>query len=128
MNERPRFVFDTNAVVSALLFEHSVPGRAFYGALDAGDILLSEATIRELQDVLGRKKFDRYLTTEERDQFLVKLLLKATIVEITDEVHDCRDPKYDKFLAIALSGQANCIVSGDDDLLVLDPWRGISIM
>ena len=40
MSHKPRYVFDTNVVVSALLFEQSVPGRAFYAALEHGELLL----------------------------------------------------------------------------------------
>ena len=56
MNPNPRCVFDTSAVVSALLFEHSVPGKAFHAALEHREILLSQATAAELREVLGRQK------------------------------------------------------------------------
>ncbi len=128
MNPEPRYVFDTSAVVSALLFEQSVPGRAFYAALEHGDILLSQTTFAELSEVLGRKKFDRYLTREEREQFLALLLREATLVEITDEVHLCRDPKDDKLLELVVSGIASCLVTGDQDLLVLHPFRSVPIL
>jgi uncharacterized protein len=128
MSPEPRPVFDNNVVVSALLFEQSVPAQAFYAALDHGEILVSQATFAELSDVLGRKKFDRYVTREEREQFLVMLLREATVVEITEEVHVCRDPKDDKFLELALSGGASCLVTGDQDLLVLHPFRGVPIL
>jgi putative PIN family toxin of toxin-antitoxin system len=128
MNPESRYVFDTSAVVSALLFEQSVPGQAFYAALDHGKILLSQATFAELSEVLGRKKFDRYVTREEREQFLAMLLREATLVEITDEVHLCRDPKDDKFLELVVSGNASCLVTGDQDLLVLHPFRSVPIL
>ena len=123
-----RWVFDTNAIISAVLFEQSVPGHAFYAALECGGILQSQATAAELSEVLARKKFDRYLTREDRDLFLSMLLNEATIVEITVEIHACRDPKDDKFLELAISGQTSCLVSGDPDLLVLNPFRGIPIL
>jgi putative PIN family toxin of toxin-antitoxin system len=126
--EPRRYVFDTTAVIGALLFEQSVPGRAFHAALDHGEILLSQATAAELSDVLGRKKFDRYVTREERDQFLVRLLRKATVVAIGEEIRACRDLKDDKFLELAVSGGASCLITGDQDLLVLSPFRGIPIM
>ena len=128
MNPEPRFVFDTSAVVSALLFEQSVPGRAFYSAVDSGKILLSRATAEELRDVLARKKFDRYVTQAGRDQFLELLLREGTVIEIGEEVRACRDPKDDKFLELAINGQATCLVTGDADLLTLHPFRGIPIL
>ena len=43
-------------------------------------------------------------------------------------MRDCRDPDDDKFLELALASGSRAIVTGDQDLLVLDPWRGISIV
>jgi uncharacterized protein len=43
-------------------------------------------------------------------------------------VTDCRDPKDDKYLELALAAAAAFIVSSDDDLIVLHPWRGVSIL
>jgi len=91
MSPRPRYVFDNSAVVSALLFEQSLPGQAFYAALDHGEILVSPPTLAELAEVLGRKKFDRYVRHDEREKFLAMLLRAATVVEITEEVRACCD-------------------------------------
>ena len=125
---RPRYVFDTNAVVSALLFERSVPGRAFFAALRRGTLLVSEETTRELADVLGRPKFDRYVTADERDRFLAALLRQADLVGVEENVTASRDPRDDKFLSLALAGSASVVVSGDEDLLVLHPFRGVRIL
>jgi len=128
VSRKPRFVFDTSAIVSALLFNDSVPGRAFYAAMEVGEILLSQATTAELFDVLGRAKFDHYLTREEREQFLVVLLREATVVEIAEEFHASRDPRDDKFLELAVNGRASCVITGDEDLLILHPFRGIPVI
>lgn len=123
-----RFVFDTTTLVGAALFEGSVPDRALRQALRLGDVLLSAETLGEAADVFGRAKFDRYVTATVREEFLETLLERASWVEVTEEVRACRDPKDDKFLALALSGGAEAIVSGDSDLLVLHPFRGVSIL
>lgn len=128
MKSEPRYVFDTSVLVSALLFEHSMPGQALDAALGGGQLLLSQATFDELREVLEREKFDRYFTREEREQFLVTLLRDATLVEITEEIRACRDPKDDKFLELAINGDASCLITGDQDLLVLHPFRGIPIL
>lgn len=75
------------------VFEQSVPARAFFGALHREEILLSHATFRELGNVLRREKFDRYLTVEDREQFLLMLVRDASIVDVPQEIHECRDPK-----------------------------------
>jgi putative PIN family toxin of toxin-antitoxin system len=91
-------------------------------------ILLSQATIAELSEVLGRKKFDRYLSREEREQFILLLLREGTTIEIAEEIRACRDPKDNMFLELAVSGLASCVVSGDEDLLTMHPFRGIPIL
>lgn len=128
MSSRKRYVFDTNVIVSALLLEQSIPGPAFHAAIDQGEILLLLATVKELNEVLSRDKFDRYLHRDERELFLKVLLREAALVEIEQQVRVCRDPRDDKFLELATSGQASCIVSGDDDLLALGSFRNIPIL
>jgi putative PIN family toxin of toxin-antitoxin system len=128
MSPEPRYVFDTNAVVSALLFEQSPPGRALHAAIGRGRVLLSDATFAELSEVLARPRFDRYVAREQREQFLVTFLRDATLVQTPGLLQACRDPKDDKFLDLAVHGNASCIVTGDQDLLVLHPFRGIPIL
>ena len=123
-----RSAFDTNVIVSAVLLAASVPRRAFDKALDEGKILISVPTLLELSEALSRKKLNAYLLEEERMHFLVALLKEAEMVEITETITDCRDAKDNKFLELAVSGKADCIVSGDADLLVLNPFRGIPIL
>ncbi len=61
-------------------------------------------------------------------RFLIGLLKETELVDSREEITDCRDAKDNKFLELAVSGKADCIISGDDDLLVLDPFRGIKIL
>jgi putative PIN family toxin of toxin-antitoxin system len=128
MANKPRFVFDTNVVISALLLRHSVARQAFDRATQTGELLISRVTVGELNDVLRRKGFERYITEEERMEFLSAFVRDGILVEIVERVVACRDPKDDKFLELAVNGKATCIVSGDEDLLVLHPFRGIAIV
>ena len=123
-----RFVFDTNVIVSAALLAGSVPRLAFDKALDERRILISVPTLLELAEVLSRPKLNKYLREEERMRFLIALLKEVEMVEVTETISDCRDVKDNKFLELAVSGKADCIVSGDEDLLILNPFRGISIL
>lgn len=128
MTDKPRYVFDTSVLVSAAIFRESTPGLALTAALRQGSILLSQATAEELEDVLARPKFDRYITSETRNRFLAALLRDATFREPDESIKACRDPKDDKFLEIAVAGQAMYLITGDEDLLVLNPFRGIRIV
>jgi len=126
-NDR-RYVFDTNTLVSAALFRGSTPGEAFRQALNTGVVLLSEATFEEIDEVIAREKFDDYLSPEERGAFIEALVDRSRFANPTEEIQACRDPDDDKFLELAVSEDATCIVSGDSDLLELDPFQGIPIM
>lgn len=128
MSNDPRYVFDTNVLVSAALFNTSVPGQALIRALESGTILTSCSLIEELDNVLRRDKLKRYLTREEREQFLEALIRETELVEITESVVACRDPKDDRLLELALCGNASLIVTGDDDLMVMNPFRGVPIV
>jgi putative PIN family toxin of toxin-antitoxin system len=128
MTNKPRFVFDTNTLVSALLFKESVPRKAFDRAMESGVILISLDVVAELNDVLSRKKFNKYVTEEERIEFLILLLHETVFVEVKENIAECRDQRDDKFLELAVCGNSQYIISGDADLLVLHPFRNISIV
>jgi putative PIN family toxin of toxin-antitoxin system len=128
MRARPRYVFDTNVLVSAALLKDSLPGQAFRRALQAGQLVLSLPVLEELSEVLRREKLQRYLSPITREEFLEALVERAHLVEPFDEIHACRDPADDKFLELAVAGEARCIVTGDGDLLELHPFHGISIL
>ena len=119
------YVFDTNVIISALLFNDSVPGKAFLRALNQGKILISEALVSELNHVLNRNWFNAYVTRKEREEFLASLIKETYLIEISETIQVCRDPKDDHVLEAAVNGKATYIVTGDSDLLILNPFRGI---
>src|SRR5688500_9449412 len=123
-----RCVFDTNVLVSAAINDASVPGRADFWVLDHGTLLGSPETFDELNDVLGRKKLARYLDDEDRKRFVANLTEKAKFLQPAETIRVCRDPDDDKFLELAVAGSATCMVTGDEDLLALHPFRGIPIL
>jgi len=123
-----RCVFDTNVLVSALLLPDSKPRHALELAIQKGRVLLSFATLAEIYEVLGRKKFLRYIDEEDIRRFLAVLTREAEWVEVDVRITACRDPKDDKFLELAVSGRATHIVTGDSDLLALNPFQGIEIL
>lgn len=90
-------------------------------------ILLSLELSEELNEVLGRERLNRHLTSEERKEFLGALLERVVLVEIIENLQECRDPKDNKVLELALNGKAQYIISGDRDLLALHPFRGVVV-
>jgi uncharacterized protein len=127
MND-PRVVIDCNVAVSAVLCHNSLPRQVVDTACLQGKLLVSTNTIEELEEVLRRPKFNRYITKLERLEFLAALVKSAEHILITEKITHCRDSRDDKYLELAVSGQATHIVSGDLDLRVLHPFRGIAIL
>jgi len=128
MTSKARFVTDTGVLVSAVLLPRSVPRQAVDLAFAQGIVLVSTDTIDELDEVLRPPKFDRYIREEERRLFLAAFIRDAKVIDITEKLTECRDPNDNKFLELAISGNATCIVSGDNDLLVLNPFLGVAIL
>lgn len=124
----PIFVFDTNVLVSAHLFNKSVPASAFFHGLRVGRVIRSSATLRELIEVLERPKLARMTNPADRDRFVSLCLAKFQQVTPTETITDCRDPKDNKFLELAVAGGASAIITGDQDLLALHPFREIQIL
>jgi putative PIN family toxin of toxin-antitoxin system len=123
-----RCVFDTNVLVSALLLPDSKPRHALDMALRKGKVLLSFAALAELYEVLSRKRFRRYVDEEDIRSFLAALTREGEWVDVDVKIQACRDAKDDKFLEVAVSGHGTHIVTGDSDLLALNPFQGIEIL
>ncbi len=114
--------------MSAALSPNGTARRAIEAARTTGTIALSDAVFHEIADVLARPKFARRLTDDRRREILELLAAAAFWAEPTETTTDCRDPKDNRYLELALAARATAIVSGDDDLLVLHPWRGVRIV
>ena len=123
-----RTVVDTNVLLSGLLFPQSAPGRVLRTVLRDGQLLVSTGTLAELADVLARPKFDAYIDIADRMEFLRRLGRVAETVAVVRIVRACRDPRDDKFLEVAINGDAKSIITGDNDLLALNPFRNIEIL
>ena len=128
MSKSPPCVFDTNSLISALLIDTSVSREAFDKALDHYQLLISDEAVAEFDDVASREKFDDYLKEGEREGFEELLHREARLIRVEETIEASCDPDDDKFLELAIAGDAEIIVSGDKDLLVLDPFRGVRIV
>jgi putative PIN family toxin of toxin-antitoxin system len=122
-----RIVVDTNVFVSAVLKVNSLPFLVVRWIDQHGGLLKSVTTEREILSVLERPHIASVTIPSFRDD-LAKMLATAELVPITERVAACRDPHDDKFLELAVNGHADLIVSGDADLLALNPFRNIPIV
>ncbi|RLD04132.1 MAG: putative toxin-antitoxin system toxin component, PIN family [Chloroflexota bacterium] len=126
-----RIVIDTSVLVSGLIRPQGAPGDVLRSLRDGKfAALYSNETIMEIVDVLGRNKFRQKYHIEPDDISalinLIRLRGEAIVPEVT--IIDCRDPKDNKFLEVALTGGADYLVSGDSDLLSMNPYQSIPIL
>ncbi|HDD62762.1 MAG TPA: putative toxin-antitoxin system toxin component, PIN family [Chloroflexi bacterium] len=126
-----RIVIDTSVLVSGLIRPQGAPGDVLRSLRDGKfAALYSNETIMEIVDVLGRNKFRQKYHIEPDDISalinLIRLRGEAIVPEVT--IIDCRDPKDNKFLEVALTGGADYLVSGDSDLLSMNPCQTIPIL
>ncbi len=122
------FVIDTNTLISAFLFEYSTTKLAYDKAKRLGKLSASVETYNEFCEVFVRPKFDKYISLETRLSIINEIKGLLVFSEIFESITDCRDPKDNKFLELAISANASCIITGDKDLLVLHPFRNIPIL
>lgn len=124
-----RLVFDTNVLIAAALAPGGVPHTALKDvARRSGPLLFSEPTYEDLRSRLFRVRFDRWVSRRDREALLAQIEMISHFVWISGAPMGCRDPDDDKVLETALMGDAECVVTGDNDLLVMSPFRGIPIL
>jgi putative PIN family toxin of toxin-antitoxin system len=126
-----RAVVDTGVLISVLIHPQGTTGEVLralrngrFTAIYFTDMLV------EVIDMLGRDKFRvKYHLEPEHITILINLIrLRGELVIPQHKINACRDPQDDKFIEAALAGQADCVVSGDADLLDLTPFEDIPIL
>jgi len=127
MTKTNLFVIDTNILISAFILPYSSARKALNKARKGGYVIISQESAAEFTEVFIRPKFDKYVPLEIRLEIIDDFISLAYIIKPTVEIVECRDPNDNKFLELACSANAKCIITGDQDLLVLNPFRGISI-
>jgi uncharacterized protein len=127
-------VVDTNVWISGLLSPLGAPALLTRQVLRRAWPAFTEATFAELSQRLWRPKFDRYVSMDMRKHWLADLSAVGEPVAVPADVEAlkfCRDAADDKFIHAALVVEALCLVTGDQDLLVLaDPLqaRGVRVL
>lgn len=123
-----KVVLDTVVIVRALLDPESRSGRILFMHAQVYEWIVSGTIIAEYLEVTSLPSIASKLAKRNRSRAgFVDLLAKATIVSPTSTPAVCRDPGDDKFLAAALTGKADYIVSEDLDLLALEEYEGVVI-
>lgn len=125
-----RVVVDTNVLISSTLIYTSTSRKAFEKIVNFHTLLRSEETLVELIKSIYKPKFNRFFSKNPaiRPELVLLYLEAGKQVFISERLLICRDPKDNKFLELALSGNADIIVTGDHDLRILHPFQGIPII
>jgi len=122
-----RVVIDTNIWISFLIGK-TLSGLSEAIMNDKIRILFSEELSDEFVEVLQRPKFEKYFSQEDIAELISLLRFKTEQIEITEHFTVCRDPKDNFLLDLCVSGNADYLITGDDDLLVLNPFRGVKVI
>lgn len=129
MKKIKHFVFDTNSLISAFLIKSSVSALALDRVIANGRLASSPSCLQGFSEVIFRAKFDPYFKEERERMEAIQQVERNSIIFLPGEtIQDCRDLKDNKFLELAVEAKARCVITGDKDLLVLNPFRGIPIL
>lgn len=125
-------ILDTNVLVSYICFFNGRQiDEVVEYCLDNCKVLISKETLEELRQTLLRDKFDKFSDKEERWLVLQSIEIVFEHISIKHKIENstiCRDPKDVKFLELALNGEADYLITGDKDLLVLEKFENTQII
>jgi uncharacterized protein len=114
-----KIVIDTNLWIGYFMGKHV---RSYLDKILSDpqfDLLISQKSLDELTSVLSRPKFQKYITIEQIDMLVALIRRRSNFIDVTSQIALSRDSKDDFLLALSLDGQANYLLTGDEDLLVL---------
>lgn len=127
-NTKLRVILDTNLLISRALTPSSVTASAVRMIIDHCHLLVSQATMDEFATVLNRIHSKGFIQQNEALALIHAYKELVEWVPIIEHVKECRDPKDDKFLELAVNGKAEYLITGDQDLLVLHPFKNTKIL
>lgn len=125
---RKKLVFDTSSLIPACLYPEREPAQIFRRALQEHDVFVSPSTFNELALVLAREKFNAWRPLEQRLLWVRHFLNAVIQIEPTVQILECRDPKDNQFLELAVSAEADILISSDVHLLEMHPFRRVQIL
>ena len=123
-----RVVFDTSSLLPACLHPERESAQTLRSTLLEHEVFASPQTFNELVTVLARDKFNAWRPLPQRLVWAQLLREAITLIEPSTPITDCRDPKDNNVLELALAAQADVLVSSDIHLLEMHPFRGIPIL
>jgi putative PIN family toxin of toxin-antitoxin system len=122
-----KIVIDTNIWISYLLggLLQRIDEKILSKEIKA---VVSDETLKELSEVLSRPRFKNIFTAERIKELFSLLDSYAIVVSPSQKVSACRDEKDNFLLEVALEGKADYLITGDEDLLVLNVFHNTKIV
>jgi len=114
-----RIILDTNIWISYLISKELLWIDNFF-KLNDFELLFSDRLLSEFFRVIQRPKIKKYFTKEKLDQLIDRFEDYGTMIEPKSKIQQCRDSNDDFLLELAIDGKADYLVTGDNDLLVLE--------
>jgi putative PIN family toxin of toxin-antitoxin system len=122
-----RIVIDTNVWISFFISKALKKLKGYLGKEDIV-VLISDELFDELLEVLYRPRISKYIKKEDVLEIIGLIQFKAEWIEIKQRTTICRDKKDNFLLDLAISGNADYLITGDNDLLVIDEFEGTEIV
>jgi uncharacterized protein len=126
-DHRTKVIVDTNIWISYLI-GFQLGGLTELLSTGKIELVLSEQLLIELKEVTARKKFRRYFGEHEVGELFKLMNILGTSYEVAEYPNICRDVKDNFLLGLIRASQADILVTGDQDLLVLNPFEGTVII
>jgi len=123
-----RVVLDTGVIISAALKKDGTSRKVFIKVVNSCKPLIAIPTLEELEEVMSRPKFARFIFTEDKISILESLVQHGELIDVISNIKLCRDEDDDIFLSLAIDGKADVLVSRDPDLLILKSIESIPIL
>lgn len=124
-----RIILDVNIWISCIIGQSQLLEKVSFILLQNNiELIICHQLINELKSSLQKPKLQKYLNQNMANKILPLLEQAANFVEVNSIVSICRDKKDDYLLALAKDGQVDYLITGDKDLLVLNPFESTQIM
>ena len=126
-NKVSRIIIDTNHWISFLITKNFTRLDEIIFSKKCV-LIFSQELLEEFLTVAKRPKFRRFFSSSDIEEILETIQEYAEFIEVTSKTEVCKDPKDNFLLSLSLDGNADFLLTGDNDLLILTKFRKTSIV
>ena len=126
-NKLRRIILDTNLWISFLITKNFIKLDEILLSKEFV-LIFSQELLEEFLAVAKRPKFRRFFSSSDLEEILESIQEYAEFIDVTSSIEVCKDPKDNFLLSLAIDGNADFLLTGDNDLLILTPFRKTAIV